>query len=59
MSADDPYPALKKGSNTPYYCCECCCHYVRKLSPRAWCLKCERECAEISEKLTPLLATEP
>jgi hypothetical protein len=55
----DPYPLLKNGSTQPYYRCEACGHFVRKLSPRAWCGACEHECTTVGkaarEKLNAML----
>lgn len=40
----DRYPLLlKHGWSTPYYRCEACLHFVRKLSNRGWCGVCEKE----------------
>jgi Zn finger protein HypA/HybF involved in hydrogenase expression len=46
----DPYPLLKNGSTQPYYRCDCCGHYVRKLSARAWCVACEHEVTEVGKR---------
>lgn len=45
----EPYPLLKSGSNMPYYRCDCCTHYVRKLSRRGWCSVCEYELTEVGK----------
>jgi Zn finger protein HypA/HybF involved in hydrogenase expression len=39
----ETYPLLKNGTHHAYYRCECCTHFVRKLSNRGWCSSCESE----------------
>ena len=56
MTVADPYPLLKNGSNMPYYRCEACSHYARKLSMRGWCAACEHQCTEVGQKVREKLA---
>ena len=50
MTEHEPYPMLKNGTNQCYYRCECCTHFVRKLSHRGWCAACEHEVTEVGKK---------